>query len=152
MSPQRKKASRRRKIWETLFLPVGGAPKFFRGLFHFRPRTPLKKFGDAVWFLLNISNCCSDKDEISAIAVNLFLFLFNKKKTNWQLSRKFRLYRIRNNDLKCLKETHFTQLSCRDARRTKYLIWCYNFIRFRSNSNTITWTHITNHVNMNKQH
>ena len=56
-------------------------------------------------FLLNISNCCSDKDEISAIAVNLLLFLFNKKKTNWQLSRKFRFYR--NIDLKCLKETHF---------------------------------------------
>ena len=26
-----------------------------------------------------ISNCCSDKDEISAIAVNLLLFLFHKK-------------------------------------------------------------------------
>ena len=56
-------------------------------------------------FLLNISNRCSDKDKISAIAVNLLLFLFNKKKTNWQLSWKFRLYR--NNDLKCSKETHF---------------------------------------------
>ena len=42
------KARRRRKIWEPLFLRAGGAPKIFRGLFHFRPRTPLKKFGDDV--------------------------------------------------------------------------------------------------------
>ena len=58
-------------------------------------------------FLLNISNCCSDKDEIFAIPINLLLFLLNKKKTNWQLSRKFRLFR--NNDLKCLKETYVLQ-------------------------------------------
>ena len=56
-------------------------------------------------FSLNISNTCSDKDKIFAIAVNLLSFLFNKKTTNWQLSRKFRLYR--NNELKCLKETDF---------------------------------------------
>ena len=44
--------------------------------------------------LLNISNrnFCSDKDEISAIEVNLMLFLFHKKITNWLLSQKFRLY------------------------------------------------------------
>ena len=47
--PQRKKARRRRKIWELFFLRAGGAPKIFRELFHFRPRTPLKKFGDDVW-------------------------------------------------------------------------------------------------------
>ena len=28
---------------------AGGVPKIFRGLFHFRPRTPPKKFGDDVW-------------------------------------------------------------------------------------------------------
>ena len=84
-------------------------------------------------FLLNISNHCSDKDEISAKVVNLLLFFFNKKKTNWQLSRKIRLYR--NIDLKCLKETHFSSFvsyrflwdkRLRNCTLIYYLILCSN--------------------------
>ena len=56
MPPQRKKARRRRKIWEPLFLRAADAPKIFRGLFYFRPRIPLKKFGDDVWAGVRILN------------------------------------------------------------------------------------------------
>ena len=72
-------------------------------------------------FHLNISNRYSDKDKISAIAVNLLLFLFNKQKTNWQPSRKFSLYR--NNDLKCLKETHFKKIWLQSRGKSSRVNW-----------------------------
>ena len=44
-----KKAPRRRKICEPLFLRAGGARKIFRPNFHFSPIPPRKKLGDNVW-------------------------------------------------------------------------------------------------------